>query len=144
MNRTMSTAAVSAVSRQLQRIAADSSGRMKNRKNGLVVPVGRKGDGGEHRHVDAMGRDGEPRVEPPVVPGRRGDRQRGRGVQNQEGVGLRAAPRLAAIEPDGDEEQVMASITRPSAMTRPLWYLNRLMRAVSCSKKLPETARASV
>ena len=36
MKSTTSAVAVSAVSRQLQRITAESSGRMKNRKNGLV------------------------------------------------------------------------------------------------------------
>ncbi len=35
-NSSTSAAAVSAVSRQPQRIAADSSGRMNTRKNGLV------------------------------------------------------------------------------------------------------------
>ena len=75
MNKTMSTAAVSAVSRQLQRTAADSKGRMKNRMNGLVVPVAKRRCAGEHRHVDAMGQDREARVEPPVLPGHRGDQR---------------------------------------------------------------------
>jgi hypothetical protein len=35
----MSAVAVSIVSRQPHRMAADSSGRMKKRKNGLVYPL---------------------------------------------------------------------------------------------------------
>jgi hypothetical protein len=39
MYKRTSAVAVSAVSRQLQRIAAESKGRTKKRKKGLVVPL---------------------------------------------------------------------------------------------------------
>ena len=48
----------------------------KEQEKGAGRTVGREDDRGEHRHVQGMGGNREPRIEPPVAPGRDHDQDR--------------------------------------------------------------------